>query len=256
MDAPTRLEAALQQAAENPASRPAFYRLLLDSEVFVCGVRGDAPSEDGQQTLSLRMWPGDDGAPSLPFFTRLDLLQNTIHEQNDAVSLNARLLFEMTSGATLFLNPAEDFGKEFTPQEIATLLEGGLHPVPTEVHLAEGTRVRLGQPAQLPEQMLDALRRFLPKHANVKAAYLALMHDPATQEQPGLVIGMQVDGDFEAVFREASPIIADTAPSGISVDMLLVSAGDGDIGQYMLNDVKPFYKRSWSRSLRNLLAPA
>lgn len=118
MDAHTELEVALQQAAQDPACRPAFFRLLLASEVFVCAVPGKPAGDDGEQTLSLRMWSDDNGAPRLPFFTRLELLQGVIHEQNDAVAINARTLFEMTTGATLFLNPGEVFGKEFRPAEI------------------------------------------------------------------------------------------------------------------------------------------
>lgn len=254
MDARTPLEAALERAVQDPASRPAFYRLLLESEVFVCGV-GNPADPTQEQSVSLRIWHDEQGAPRLPFFTRLAFLQSSIHEQNDAISLSARALFEMTRGATLFFNPGEDFGKEFTPQEIAALLDSG-DAMAAPVHIAPQSTVLLGQPAQLPESMLDALRRFLPRHPNVKAAYLALMHDPATQQQPGLVVGLQLEGDVHAVLSEAGAVISDSAPQGIIVDMLALNADSGSIGEYMLENLKPFYKRSWSLSLRNLLTPA
>jgi hypothetical protein len=255
MDAQTPLEAALQRAVQDPASRPEFFRLLLDSEVFVCGIPN--PAEEGQeQSLSLRVWHGADGNSRLPFFTRVDFLQQAIHEQNDAVSLPAGTLFEMTRGASLSLNPGQDYGKQFSPEEIAALLDGGVDVLASPIHLPPRSEVLLGQPAQLPDSMLDALRRFLPRHRSVRAAYLVLMHDPAIQEHPGLVIGLQVDGDFQAVFSEAGAVIADSAPAGITVDMLPVTPDDGGTSDYMLESVKPFYKRSWSQSLRNLLSPA
>lgn len=256
MDAHTQLEAALQQAAQDPACRPAFFRLLLESDVFVCAVPGEPAGNDEGQSLALRMWSDESGAPRLPFFTRLELLQGVIHEQNDAVSINARALFEMTAGATLFLNPGEDFGKEFSPAEIAALLDSGVNRPLPEIHLPPGSQVLLGQPAELPQAMLEALGRFLPAYPGVKAAYLALMHDPATQEQPGLLIGLQVDGDFQTVLREAGSLIADTAPEGIGVDMLTIKVGESGISDYMLREVRPFYKRGWKQSLRHLLTPA
>lgn len=253
MDAHTQLEAALQQAAQDPARRPAFFRLLLESEVFVCAVPGAPAGDEQEQSLSLRIWNDESGAPRLPFFTRLELLQSVIHEQNDAVSISTRALFEMTAGATLFLNPGEDFGKEFSPAEIAALLETGVNRPLSEVHMPPGSQVLLGQPAELPQAMLEALKRFLPAFPGVKAAYLALMHDPSTQAQPGLLIGMQIDGDYQTVLREAGTLIADTAPDGIIVDVLMIKAGEGGISDYMLREVSPFYKRGWKQSLRNLL---
>lgn len=40
---PNKLERALERAAKEPASRPEFYRVLLESEVFILGDSGACP---------------------------------------------------------------------------------------------------------------------------------------------------------------------------------------------------------------------
>ena len=148
MDAKTPLEAALERAVQDPAARPDFYRLLLESEVFVCGTPN--PTAEGQeQSVSLRIWQDPEGKPRLPLFTRLEYLQQIIQEQNDAVSLNARLLLEMTRGAELSLNPGQNLGKQFSPEEIAALLDAGVEALtdPSPIHIPPHTQVLLGQPA-------------------------------------------------------------------------------------------------------------
>jgi hypothetical protein len=76
------LEHALEQAAKEPANRPAFYRLLLESEVFVLGsTEGDG---EGRRTLaagekiSIVNWQKNDGAPVIPFFSSLGVLRSAI----------------------------------------------------------------------------------------------------------------------------------------------------------------------------------
>ncbi|WP_237048186.1 hypothetical protein [Musicola keenii] len=59
----------------------------------------------------------------------------------------ARTLFEITRGATLFLNPKSDCGKEFLPYEVEQLLAGGLSQAPEQRVVEKDAHVLLGQPA-------------------------------------------------------------------------------------------------------------
>jgi hypothetical protein len=77
----------------------------------------------------------------------------------------------------------------------------------------------------------------------VKAAYLALIHDPSAGENPHLIVGIEVDGDWEQVIREAGTVAGDTAPKGEPVDLVRVVRGDRGLGQYFTENVKPFYER-------------
>ncbi len=76
------LERKLMLAADNPASRPEFYKALMASEVFVIGFT-DSEGE-GVKTvpagakLSIVNWEKNDGTPIIPFFTSLETLQRSL----------------------------------------------------------------------------------------------------------------------------------------------------------------------------------
>ena len=62
-------------------------------------------------------------------------------------------------------------------------------------------------------------------------------------EKPHLIVGIEAEGDFENVVREAGTVAADTAPAGEPVDLIRVIRGESGIGQYFLEKVKPFFER-------------
>ena len=103
----------------------------------------------------------------------------------------------------------------------------------------------LGQPREYPSAMIASLTSLLAKHGNVKAAYLALMHDPSVDEKPHLVIGIEADGDFEKVVREAGTVAGDMA----AVRVVRSEAG---LSQYFIEETKPFYERTWGSKLRSV----
>ena len=241
------LEAALARAATDPAARPEFYRLLLDSEVLVLG------HMDGQQgvktveagaKLSIATWQKEDGAPMIPFFSSLSALQRAIREEQSFLQLPSRALFETTRGANLVLNPSGPHGKEFFAEEIDSLLTSGMNQVAQTRIVEKPTQVLLGQPVDYPTAMVEALSRLFARHAGVKAAYVCLMHDAESQEKPHLVVGIQCDTGFEAALREAGVVAADTAAQGEPVDIVRVEKTDSGLSDYFLT-TKPFYTRSW-----------
>lgn len=63
------LEILLEKAATEPAHRPAFFRTLLESTVWVPGsaAEGEAIVEDS--ALDLQHWEKEDGTTVIPFFT-------------------------------------------------------------------------------------------------------------------------------------------------------------------------------------------
>jgi hypothetical protein len=97
--------------------------------------------------------------------------------------------------------------------------------------------------------MVASLTTLLAKHSNVKAAYLALMHDRSRDETPHLIVGIEVEGDFENVVREAGTVAADTAPAGEPVDLIRVVRGQSGMAKYFLEEVKPFYERDGSNDV-------
>ncbi|HEB59770.1 MAG TPA: enhanced serine sensitivity protein SseB [Gammaproteobacteria bacterium] len=251
-----RLESLLRLAIGEPAHRPEFYRVLLDTEVFILGHTGNEDgAEAGMQSLAagdriaIQNWQRQDGSPIIPFFSSLAMLQAAIEDEQPYLVLPVKALFEMTRGATLVLNPISEFPKEFVSDEIAQLLENGPGTQPETRVVEEETHVLLGQPGEYPAKMVDSLIQFFAKHAEVNAAWLALMHDTSVDDKPHLVVGIETDGEIEPVIREAGAVVMDTAPEGEPVDMYHVREGDSGLSEYFLKEVKPFYERSWGRRL-------
>ena len=247
------LEIALELAASEPAHRPEFYRLLLESTIFIIGSSGQlTEGDEGLITLKANTkievvnWVRPDGSSVIPFFSSLRALQLAITSDEKYLALPARTFFEITRGAELILNPRSEFGKEFTPTEVEALLTEGVNQVATPMVAEKATEVLLGQPANYPKNMVASLTTLLAKHSNVKAAYLAQIYNRSHDEKPHLIVGIEADGDFESVIHDAGTVAADTAPAGEPVDLMRITRGESGIGQYFLEKVKPFYERESS----------
>jgi hypothetical protein len=242
------LERALRLAAAEAASRPDFYRVLLESEVYVIGNKpqgaADSNTVAAGEKLSIQNWAKDDGTPIVPFFSSLAQLRRALTEEASYLALPARSLFEITKGASLVLNPNADYGKEFVPQEVEALLSGGMTQEPVQRVTQKEAKVLLGQPAKYPTRIVEALKALFAKRDEVSAAYLCLMHDTAQDEKAHLVVGVEVDGELEPLLREAGTIAADAAPEDEAVDLFRVVAGDEGLSAYFLKSVKAFYRRA------------
>lgn len=87
-------------------------------------------------------------------FSSIEILQSSIESEEPYLTLPVRSLSGITLGATLFLNPRYDYGKEFAPHEDEQLLSIGIsHALSTRVVETE-TQVLLDQPAEHPSQMI------------------------------------------------------------------------------------------------------
>ena len=250
------LERILRLAADEPAHRPEFFQVLLNSTVYVLGSAGASEgtvSLEAGTRIGIQHWEKRDGTPVIPFFSSLEVLQKSIETEQSYLALPAKSLFEMTLGANLVLNPTSPYGKEFVPEEVEHLLSDGVGRKPTQRTAQKETKVLLGQPAKYPSQMVDSLTQLLAKHSNVRRAFIALMHDASVDDKPHLVVGIEADGDIELVLREAGNVAADTAPAGEPVDLCRVSENETGLSKYFLTQTKPFYERKWGTKMRSFL---
>lgn len=252
----SKLEQLLKLAATEPAHRPEFYSVLLDSTVYILGDTGQAPEANGKiqleagSKLAIQHWQKQDGTPVIPFFSSLRVLQRSVDSEQTYVALTARSLFEITSGATLILNPKSEMGKEFLPGEIEALLSSGLSRTTVQRVVEQETNVILGQPAIYPSKLVDSLIQLFSKHEPVHRAFLALMHDPSIDSKPHLIVGIEAYGDIGLVMREAGNVAADTAPDNELVDLCRVRENEEGLSQYFIERTKPFYDRSWGAKLQ------
>ncbi|MDR7194562.1 enhanced serine sensitivity protein SseB C-terminal domain-containing protein [Luteimonas terrae] len=99
-------------------------------------------------------------------------------------------------------------------------------------------------------------RSFLDITRGATAAYLCVMHETESAQAPTWIVGLEGDGDMDAVMRQAGSVAADTAPRGEPVDFVRVQRGEGGLSDHFTSLVKPFYKRSWGATLRAMLSSA
>ena len=247
------LEHSLVKAATDPSHRPQFYRDLLVSDIYAINAGGESlATQDGvvQQdgNIQLHSWQRD-GEPWLPVFSSLPRLQQVLEAEATYLCLNAKSFFEITRGANVVLNPNLDYGKEFTVAEIERILDGSIFHAGHGYTVEKETKVQIGQPAEYPTELVNALSRLFSKHPRVKAAYLAHFFNPASDEFPHTLVGIDADGDWDEVVGDAGMVAKDTIAANEIVDFIRVSADDSGISQYLLRETKPFYRRSILKSL-------
>jgi len=194
------LERLLKLAVTEPAHRPAFFRELLEATVLILGdseqvqLGGDI-TLNADTPVNIQHWEKQDGGSIIPFFTSVEALQKAVEDEQPFIAMPARVLFEITQGADLFLNPKAEYGKEFYPEEVAMLLATGGVSKPAERYIDKDTQILLGQPEEYPSAMVDALTTLFSQRKPVRRAFLALMHDQAVDEKPNLLVGLEVDGE-------------------------------------------------------------
>lgn len=244
------LEILLEKAATEPAHRPAFFRTLLESTVWVPGsaAEGEAIVEDS--ALDLQHWEKEDGTTVIPFFTSLEALQQAVEDEQAFVVMPARTLFEMTLGETLFLNAKLPTGKEFMPREISLLLAEEGSPLSTQEVLEGGESLILSEVAEPPSQMIDSLTTLFKTIKPVKRAFLCAIKEHA-DAQPNLLIGIEADGEIEEIIHAAGNVATDTLPGDEPIDICQVRKGEQGISHFITEHIAPFYERRWGGFLRD-----
>ncbi|WP_039055892.1 enhanced serine sensitivity protein SseB [Enterobacter sp. Bisph1] len=244
------LETLLEQAATEPAYRPAFFRTLLQSTVWVPGTAAEGEAVVEDSALDLQHWEKDDGSSVIPFFTSLEALQHAVQEQQAFVVMPARTLFEMTTGETLFLNAKLPTGKEFTPREISHLIGAEESPLSQQQVLEGGMALLLSEVAEPPAQMVDSLTTLFKNMKTVKRAFLCSIKEQA-DDQANLLIGIEAEGDVEEIIQAAGSVATDTLPGDEPIDICQVAEGEKGISHFMLAHITPFYERRWGSFLRD-----
>ncbi|MGL4724229.1 MAG: enhanced serine sensitivity protein SseB [Scandinavium sp.] len=244
------LETLLEQAATEPAHRPAFFRALLEATIWVPGTAAEGEQVVEDSALDLQHWEKDDGTTVIPFFSSLEAMQQAVDVEQAFVVMPVRALFEMTLGEALFLNAKLPTGKEFTPREISHLIGDEGNPLSTQTVLEGGASLLLSEVAEPPAQMVDSLTTLFKSLKTVKRAFLCSIKEGA-DERPNLLIGIEAEGDIEAIIQATGSVATDTLPGDEPIDICQVVEGDKGISHFMMAHITPFYERRWGSFLRD-----
>ncbi|WP_347455917.1 enhanced serine sensitivity protein SseB C-terminal domain-containing protein [Acinetobacter sp. ANC 7454] len=251
-----QLEELLVKASLEPNQRPVFLEQLLNADIYCIGFAdrpvqqgGERVLEEGSQVRLMHL-QDEKGEPYLPFFLSLESLQKGIQEEQSYLRIPARSFFEMTLGASLVLNPFSEYGKEFVPQEIEALLQGGYGSKLESYEYQEQTEVLLGQPAEYPHEMVDQLCILLKTKPEVKNAYLAQMHDQKRDPEPTLLIGFETDQaldheSFQRLKNQIGHVAYDSLVRKRMVDLIHLDNADATsaLQHYLREETEAFYVR-------------
>lgn len=257
------LEEAVKRAMNDPKCRAEFYRVFLESDLFI--PHGNTPEElkieggrlsQGVQ-LKLPSIPAD-GHNWLPVFSSMENLSKSISQQTQYVKLRGRDFLEIVQGAHVVLNPG-GYGKQLLPDEIAAMLSGevfrddygqSIKSIKTE----KPEQILLGQPKHYPQELVDVLKKEFAKNMRVKRAFLAHGFIPSHGVAPHTIIGIETD-DYSAVVRMIEPCLKGVVAQYEVVDFVPIQHGHTiTIAEYMVKETQPFYVAAkpgfWSRLLR------
>lgn len=243
-----QLETALRRAADDPAHRPQFYRDFIGSDVFIIQ-HGPAPATSGRMVtpegFKFEIQPIEIGGKEyLPIFSSLRCLQAVVQSSVGYLALNARTFLEITRGAAVMLNPGSDYGKELSVEEIASILDGSIWQSHERYVAQGGEAVELGQPANYPGELVEALKRFFRQKRQVRRAWLAQFFNHARDERAHTLVAIEVTGDWDQIVGEAGMVARGVNIPDPPLDFMRITGGRG-LQDYFTRRTKPFYERRW-----------
>jgi hypothetical protein len=240
------LERALVKAVKNPAAASDFYRLLLESDLLVMGT---AQGQEGA-TEVFTLAPGSnlnlvtglkDGHQFLPVFTSVLRMQDYVKQESRYLSVNGRALLELTRGAPVILNPASEYGKELTAEQVGQLLG------PSR---ASGSQRTITGEAEYPMPLVEALTRVFAANAEVAAARMIQVTFADRAKEPHPLVGIEASPSID--FRKLVNAVqqeAEAAAPGMVFDIHRIDRAAPNSMTEALLRAEPFYVRGARQKL-------
>lgn len=239
------LEKALVRAVKEPHAAPDFYRLLLTSDLLVLGsVEGhesDTEAFNAEAGSNVRLVTGlKDGGQYLPVFSSLARMQEYVKEESKFLTVNGRALLDLTRGAPLILNPASEYGKELTADQVRQLLDG-----PQPQVQAVGT-------AGYSAALADMLAALFATRTEIENAWIILVTFADQPQLPRPVVGIETASGAKTDWASLIGAIEAAAEKSVPGEMFDIQPVDrrnptGFTGSLL--QTEPFYRRAPAPSL-------
>lgn len=184
------LERLLMAAATDPAQRPAFSKAVLEAELFVSPL--SEPDAVGRVS-GLRSVTVGEGAIACAVFTAPERGLAAFGPDILFIGNNGRALLDWLRPGPIFLNPGQDYGVVWQPEDLELLLDGMTKEV-----IQKETKIMLGLPVQRPEELLRRLTHSLSSDPDVREAYLMQAYRPE-RDQYSWMLGVKTRGDWRSV---------------------------------------------------------
>ena len=231
-------EEAMADAHAGGLSMSAFMAKLLESPVFL-----EAPgeAEDGYELAARR---GEDGALFVPAFTSVDRLERFGDTGGTAVSLK-EMAEVWPEDVALVVNPGDPVELVVTGDDLRRAAQIPATDRHARVAMPAGTSVLVGDPADEPVAVLEAVGSACSNVPAVVEAYRAQIHFQRPGEQPHLAIALELDQPAAAEHAERKIAAAATGAGAGAVSVFVVDeTGEaGTIADRVREGRTPFYRR-------------
>jgi SseB protein C-terminal domain/SseB protein N-terminal domain len=230
------LELMMVEAQAGRMEMRALMTALLSSPIYL--VPGE---ESGGDELELAAREGRDGSLYIPAFTSRGRLERFSGSDRAASVPLLDLAASWPPEVSLVINPGDPIELVLPGEDFRRLAGGGEQTVPA------GTSVMIGDPAEEPEAVLEAVAATCSRTPAVRGAYRAQLHVNRPGERPHLAIGLLVDApseDHHELRREVARSATAAGAEQVSV-VVLDRLAEGDaVAAYMLERTQPFYSRA------------
>jgi len=240
------LERMLRNAWHEPGLRPAFYKRLLKSDVFVPVLPDPGQGQSGRigagEILKVIALVRADQVEVIPFYSSAEHLFKASPAGEKCVVIRVRNLFESRPDAHFHLNPFSIYGREFSPSDARSLLATGGIVVTERVWVPYAEETDLKEPQNPPQAILSALCVLFARNFEIRAAYIAQRCEPKPDREELLVVLDLVDGGSQTrALREAGTVVTELVDPGMPRFAFAVLPRDGSpIARYFENAM-PFY---------------
>jgi len=258
------LERAVREGSDEAKNN--FYRVFINSQVFVFGEPRPKDGMPPPQTLAT-MGPEDKFTLAtiahpqkaeeriIPFFSSSELLHRAarganLPPQTTFLGFAALAILNIARnlGLPLVMNLGPTTYKIFNLEEVNFILDNSRTKLYEDRQLPAGSQIQLAPPEVYPQELAGAFLDFLPGVREVTAAYLTTMKEETKEAGPGLLIGLETEGEanLSEMLNRFAPLVARHAPPGQAVDFTLVKPGEKGLSHLLRTKVSPFYRRSLS----------
>jgi hypothetical protein len=189
-----------------------------------------------------------DNIPYLPVFDTLErLIGWTKGKKITYINMptHALLNSSLDSDLHIALNIGTKQYKEFVPAELEWLRNEFISNQPSVIEVPAGTRILVGNPAKIPNKLIDALTICLNRNHEINTAYLGQVFLSLKDEKSSLFLILKI-GDagkdyLKNILEDIGIAIHGTLDKGESIN-IQVYDGQG-ISSEIVANIKPFYKR-------------
>lgn len=246
----TPLDQAFEAAKANESARNDFYSLLLNSTLYI--PTHDIPAEHdraraGENTSFSPIIVEAEGAAYLMLFDTIEKLTNWAQRPVGYVGLSGHIIANISESHLHWaLNAGTNYIKIFMPDEVRWMKTNFLGMRDEMVNIKAGTEIMLGEPAMLPNGLIQQLTQAISsRNPEISAAYLAQALYQSEGEKPHLVLMLRVDTTDKTIIDSIQKDLAMSVKQFLDKESYIdICIDDGtSIANTISTTITPFYVR-------------